>query len=519
MQTQESRPRGLWALVAALFGAIVVFHLANALAGRPFIRAVHLGTALQYAQGSIDLLHPVIRGGNAEGTAAALEFPLWQAAAALAFKAAHSTWYGWANLVSLLLFGTAIWPFYQLGRHYAGERATVWATAFLLAQPIVIVMSGEASPDGLSLVALLWFLYFADRMIRSGAARWWLPTVCFGALSAVTKPPFFMTAGWCGIGLILLNGAKAWKPWLLLATAGATGAAVFFAWTRYNDSLWARALYPCVEMRMGRNPDVANWYFGTWHYRLSPGPWLKAVWRFLHATLGSPPLAALAVMALLRPGNRLPKLWLGAMLLTTLVFTHLVLDHWHYYLMCGPAVALLCGATVVRWEGFWAREMPRASLRLALAGLVLAGSAVDGALAMKIGINYDSYRREMGDIIRQHTQPGDRVIVYGGDWGAEELIRADRQGLSVLTLETPKGVDTAKGLYDLLGDEARLQKLKSLGYNKLALMSESPAWFAAVAVNPGNKRKRDRYPATISAQVDAWPELYRSEDILIRAIP
>ena len=41
------------------------------------------------------------------------------------------------------------------------------------------------------------------------------------------------------------------------------------------------------------------------------------------------PLTALLVYAVVRPGNRLPKLWLVVMFLTTLVFTHLVLEHWH----------------------------------------------------------------------------------------------------------------------------------------------------------------------------------------------
>jgi hypothetical protein len=40
-----------------------------------------------------------------------------------------------------------------------------------------------------------------------------------------------------------------------------------------------------------------------------------------------------------------------------------------------------------------------------------------------------------------------------------------------------------------------------------------------VAVNPGSKRKRDFYPREISPAVDAWSEVFRSEDILIKTIP
>jgi hypothetical protein len=61
--------------------------------------------------------------------------------------------------------------------------------------------------------------------------------------------------------------------------------------------------------------------------------------------------------------------------------------------------------------------------------------------------------------------------------------------------------------------------LRSPGHNKLVLMSEPPAKFAAGAVNPGSKQKRLYYPATISKTVDEWPVLYRSENILIKEIP
>ena len=128
-----------------LSGLIVAFHLGNALVGRPLARSLHLGPALEYARGPIDLLRPVMVGFNATGTPTAHELPLWQAAAGLAFKATGSTWYGWANLVSLLAFATGLWPFFQLARHYVGERAAWWGTAFFLAQPLIVFWAGNAA--------------------------------------------------------------------------------------------------------------------------------------------------------------------------------------------------------------------------------------------------------------------------------------------------------------------------------------------------------------------------------------
>ena len=123
-------------------------------------------------------------------------------------------------------------------------------------------------------------------------------------------------------------------------------------------------------------------------------------------------------------------------------------------------------------------------------------------------------------LIRQHTRPEDKLIVYGeGNWGGEALIYSGRKGLSVQNLENLKTMPTVKGLYTLLNNEADLRRLKSLGFNKLVLLSESPVRFAVTAVNPGSKRKRIYYPPTLPGAADAWPVVYRSEDLLIKEIP
>jgi len=78
---------------------------------------------------------------------------------------------------------------------------------------------------------------------------------------------------------------------------------------------------------------------------------------------------------------------------------------------------------------------------------------------------------------------------------------------------------TVKGLLELLTNPADLQRLKRLGYNKLVLVSESPVRFAAEAVNPGSNRRRRFYPPKISPEVDRWPTVYQSEDLLVKEFP
>src|SRR5580700_7185792 len=112
----------LMGLALLLLAACFIFHLKNARSGVPMYRDQHLGAAVEYYKTKIDLLKPVIIGFNATGTPTPQELPVWQALAALAFKI-MGPWYGWANLVSLLLFCTCLYPLFNLAKIFAGERA------------------------------------------------------------------------------------------------------------------------------------------------------------------------------------------------------------------------------------------------------------------------------------------------------------------------------------------------------------------------------------------------------------
>ena len=136
MQVEPTKPPSLVPLVLTLFALIVAFHLGSALLGRPLFLALHMGPALEYARGPIDLLRASVVGFNATGTPTAQEFPLWQAAAGLAFKATGSTWLGWANLVSLLLFATALRPFFRLARRSLGDRVAWWGTVVVAGRTV-----------------------------------------------------------------------------------------------------------------------------------------------------------------------------------------------------------------------------------------------------------------------------------------------------------------------------------------------------------------------------------------------
>src|SRR2546423_11335809 len=130
-------------------------------------------------------------------------------------------------------------------------------------------MSAFAGTDSVCLFLTIWFLFFADNLIRPGQLRWWLPTALFATLSALSKLPFFMAAGLCSVFLLFLNRLRTWRPWFLLAGAGAVAAAVFVVWTRYTDPLAAQAVYPHHELRLPQDPWLALSYSAASRFRLT----------------------------------------------------------------------------------------------------------------------------------------------------------------------------------------------------------------------------------------------------------
>lgn len=504
--TTKPSTTGVKLLLCVLVAVTVAFHLGAARHGHGLFRDIHLGTALHYAQTKIDLADTVIVGFNATGTPTIQELPVWQMAAGLAFKV-FGPWWGWANVVSLALFLPCLYPLFKLARIYLDERAAYWTLVFFLAQPLVFVQAGEASTDGFCLAVMVWFLYCAVKLVREPGWKWFLPACGFAALAAVSKVPFFMAAGLAAFFLLLKEHGFCVKRILLLGGAGGFAVAVFLAWTHYTDSVQTGAVLPFVDLRVSHSPDIVFWFFGDLKYRLSAGNWARGGWRVLTAVFGSFAMAALAVVAWRnRGGHPVARCLCWGALLTTLVFCHLVLHHWHYYLMLAPAAALLCaeGWTLVE------TKFPGAARGIfspaPLAALLILLSLAQGLMGMK-ALTFDNYPARMADIIRQHTAETDKLVVVGGGWGGEEMFRSGRQGLSAWDAH-------------LFDSPENFAKMKALGYDKLVVISESPFQDAMQRVTPGQaNRQRELWRDHLTPAVESWPTVFQSDDLLIKDIP
>jgi hypothetical protein len=491
----------------ALVLCICAYHLIGSGLGYNDYRDQHLGTALEFAKNRINLLRPVIVGFNANNEPTPQELPVWQALTAVLFKM-FGIWFGWANVASLLFFACGLWPLFQLARNYLGESGAWWALLFYCAQPLVFMMAGQGGTDISCEVFAICFLYFADGLVRTGRWIWWIPALMFGGLAAVTKLPFLFCTGVASFFLLLLHGRKSVRRWLQLGSIGLVTLLVFLIWTRYCNACIARAEFPFTDLRVSKGSGMATWYFGTWSYNLNPWNWIKGGWRLFNAVFGSYVLAALPLWSLISSRDRLGRLWLASAVLTTFVFTHLVLIHIHYYLMFTPPVALLSAQAAMRLEEIFGfrQSQQRGPMLLAIMVFLLAATG-QGLVAMNTVLITDPGSARIAGLIREHTQADDKLLIQGGGWGGEQLILSGRKGLTIW--------DTK-----FLEDPTALARIKELGYTKLVMVSETPLHHAVQFSKPGQIHiQRDTYDKHLTPVVQDWKVILQNDDLIIKEVP
>ena len=503
-QIFSGKHRDVALILFALVGLVICYHVATALKGHARYRDQHIGTALHYAATQFDLAHTVIPGFNATDTPTIQELPVWQMATGLAFKFL-GTWWGWANVVSLLLFLNCLYPLFQVVKQFYGERTAWWSLVFFLSQGLIFLYAGEAGTDGFCLAASLWF-WFACVRLLDNPVKWFLPAALLGALTAVSKLPFFMAVGLASFFLLLkVRGCKL-RDLAALAGVGAVSGIIFLLWTHYTDGLQQRAQFVFVDLSL-KNPDMVFWYFGDWHYRLNPANWVKAGWRLSGATFGSFTLIPLFAFALAgRWADPAAKFFLAGSLLTTLVFNHLILHHYNYLMLFSPAIAILCAAAWGKIETQTGARGFSPRLTFVTAAAIIFLALFQGLMSMK-AFSFDNFPAQTAAAIREHTAASDKLIVINGGWGGDELNRTGRTGLTMWNAK-------------VFEDAAPAAQLKKLGYNKMVIVSQSPYQNAVMVINPGQTGiPRTMAKHFVTPLVEKWPTVFATDDLIIKEIP
>jgi hypothetical protein len=481
-----------------------LYALGWAIIGHPIYRDQHLGAALEYSANGIELLRPVIPGFNATGTGTPQELPIWQTAASLGMDA-FGGWWGGATIVSLLLFTFFLPCFYKVADWEAGPLAAAIAIPLLLSQPIVFHLAGGAQTDGLALALLVAFIWSAEFLRRHPSPLSWVTCSFLAALLAVTKMPFLMV-GAIAAAIYLFWKKESPKSWLLLASAGLIAILTFLPWNSWCDAEIAQAEFKYRALTISENPE---WFFGSLAYRLDPANYIKAGWRALGCLWGSFVLVGLTIYGLyLRPKSLGSALLVGA-IIVTMVFTQLVLIHRHYYLIFSPAVALLnCYAIADLASRIQFPNTKAKALASLAASVVLLLSLLQGLMSIEaLNMTADRHMKNLGAVLKSQTTPQDRLLVINGGWGGDLLIHSARKGLSIDDLTHLENPESAR-------------RLNELGYNKLAIASESPLLHAVQVTNPGSANlQRITWQNLIPEKAKSWTTLYESEDLIIKQIP
>lgn len=495
-------------ILFCLISLVVIYHIGTSLKGQGRYRDQHIGTALHYAATRFDLQHTVIVGFNATETPTIQELPVWQMAAGLAFKLLGN-WWGWANIVSLVLFLNCLYPLFRITQQFYGDRAAWWSLILFLSQALIFIYAGEAGTDGFCLCVTIWFWFACCRMLDN-PLEWFLPAAAFGSLVAVSKLPFFMATGLGALFLLLkVHGFKL-RGLAALAGVGAISGVSFLLWTHFTDSSQKNAVFPFVDLNLSGSTGGTSmmfWYFGDWHYRLNPANWIKAAWRLINVTFGSFSLIPLFVFAFAsRRVHPAGKFLFAGAFLTTLVFTHLILHHYHYLMLYSPAIAILCAASAVEVENFLAQAGISPRLMKVTTAAVIFAALFQGLMMMR-AFSFDKFPATVAAAIRLHTSPEDKLIVINGGWGGDELIRTGRNGLSMWNATAFENPDS-------------YARLKKLGFDKLVIISQSPFQNAIQVVNPGETDiPRVMAKSFVTPLVEKWPTAYATDDIIIKEIP
>jgi len=465
--------------------------------GFPIYRDQHLGTAIKYANEGVDLLRPVIVGFNATGTGTPQEFPFWQALAGLALRLMGG-WWGAATIVSLLLFSLSL-PFFWKAAKEDSDAKTAWiALLFLLSQPLVFHLAGGAQTDGLSLGLLFFFFYSSESLRTKPSYRIFFVCLLASCLLALTKLPYLMVGGGAAILRLLLLRRATVSQWVFLSASGAIALTIFWLWNHWCDHEIGRAVFRYRPLTFREIPD---WFLGSWEYRLNPLNYLKASWRALACLWGSFILVGLTVYGLWKNPRSLGACLLYGALLTTMVFTKLVLIHRHYYLMYAPGVALLNAAAL-----FALFPYPKKLIPLILAPLLLL-SLAQGLIDIEVVATGDPHMKNMGTIIAQNTSEKEKLLILGGGWGGDAFLHSGRNGLSVDDTALPENHDSCRSL-------------KALGYTKFIWIAESPLLHALQITNPGGSgRTRERFPVKPAPQTFSWHTIFGSNEIVIKELP
>lgn len=384
-------------------------------------------TAVLYADRGIDLLRPPLPILGPSGVVP-LEFPLFQAAGAIVMNAGVSADMA-MRLTGLACFIGAGVLLYLLAQRLVGPMGALIALPAYLFNAHAWLYGRTSLIEYLAAGGGLAFLYFALRWSEgAGRAHWALALVggAVAVLVKITTGVFYLVPA-----LFTRSPTGRWgfqQPgtWALLAAVSVIG----LGWSSYAQGV--RAETPASDF-LALQSQV-GWLFGTIGQRLDPGEWRVPLVAVLMLTgFGFLVWAPAAYVGARRVGQ--PTFLRATLLMAVappLILFNLYAVHDYYFSAVAPLVALAIG-TGASW--LWSIRRRRWSRRamVSLTGAWLATIiGVSGTWSLIYGTPPEEERAlHIAAYIREHSDPGDWVVLRGLGWNPTFLYYARRQGISV----------------------------------------------------------------------------------------
>ncbi len=432
-------PRATWWLVGGLItlGTLIrIPQLGHTLAEAYAFRQTQTAfVAREYAQNGIDLLHtplPVF----GPGADVPMEFPLWQAIAALLMGAGLPSDAA-VRLLALVSFQACALLLAVLVHRWHGRAAAVVAVALLQFLPFGLLWGAASLIDFFSVALALLMVVGIDAWFRAGRVAW----LVAGSIAAVAAFLVKVTTvpSWgllLVVSLVLMVRARGWSgSWRRLAI-GAVGPLVGFAaalaWTVYADGV--KRAEPLTGFLT--SSALRGWNFGTLSQRLDADGYLTILERIAGEIAGPFLVGLLVALAAAvfqsRFDDRLRTAgWIAVAVSGPLVFFNLYVVHSYYLIAVYPAIvaAMAVGAVWLY------RLLPVATWRKnVLAGLatllLFGGTVLSDAGHADVGQWLSGNPRPaLSSLLLDQTRPGDLVVMVGCDWDPTFLYYGERAGL------------------------------------------------------------------------------------------
>jgi hypothetical protein len=367
-------------------------------------------TATIYAEQGIDLLAPRVPVLGPPFVLT-LEFPLYQAVAALLIRAGLQVEVALRGLSLACFAGTAAILWLLLYRHVNARTALIGLFLFAFS-PLAVLWSRTSMIEYPAALGAVLFMYAALEWHAGRGRRWFLVAAVAGSVAALIK--ITTAVFWVAPALLL----RRWMAIVLCAIPAASGA----AWMLYAQAERA-GLPPEADLN---GPDFLEWTLGG--DRLDPISWLIMLAPLIYpAGLMLAPLALLAV----HRAERLVWAWFSVALIgPLLLFTNLHIIHDYYAVGLSPALAALIAGgldLLIDRAGTRRRHVAAGSLALATAAFVgmtgywIPAYRADDPQAVLPG----------AAVLRAATADGEFVELGCDTWHPAIMFYADRWGYAM----------------------------------------------------------------------------------------